>query len=784
MHLHLFVFFNSLICKNQFIRTMTPLAPISFRQRLARIFFFFPFQLVLIHFKRNHILLLFWALLFGFITGTIASRYGITYLFIAPEYLGKVGFWSYFIMGISLGSFIITFNIASYSANGSRFPFITTLNRPFLKYTGNNIIFPVFFLLTYIYFIISFHIHDESQTSKSIVLDVIALLSGTIISVAFSYIYFFSTNKNIFSLFGITEDDEKWREKTNPKNLKNGKRHWWSLQAPLTYSREWRVETYLNNPFKIRLARGHEHYDKEMIIRVFNQNHFNATRFQVLMLILLFALGMFRDFKLFQIPAGASVLLIFNMFLIITSVLQTWLRGWSNLVIVGLLLLVNQLSTYEKFNYTNFAYGMDYTKEKADYSNDNMIKLRDDTVSYIRDFNMNIELLNNWRLNNSRNTILRREKPKLVIINTSGGGLRSALWTFHSLMHADSLLKGELLRHAHIITGSSGGMLGAAYLRELYLRSKSDSTLNIYDRGYRSNISKDLLNAISFTIAINDLFVRFQKFDDGKYSYTKDRGYTFERHFNENTEGILDKRLCDYAEPEAKGIIPMMIFAPVITNDARRLLISSQPISYLVKNTPLENVTNNTLHESVEFSRLFNQQDCGNVKFTSVLRMNATFPYILPNTSLPSEPSISIMDAGLRDNFGMITTLKYLYAFRNWISTNTSGVVIIEIRDRFKEYSVKKSSMETTIQSLFTPFGALYNNLTTVQTYNGDDLLMYASAWFDGTIDIIPFQLKNEEKDPISLSWHLTEKEKRQILEAIELPQNKESIWKLKILLE
>ena len=759
-------------------------AHISFRQRLARIFFFFPFQLALMHFKRNHLLLIFWALLFGFISGNIASRYGIPHLFIAPEYLGTVGFWSYFIVGISLGSFIITFNIASYAANGSKFPFIASINRPFLKYAGNNTVFPFLFLFLYIYYIISFLMQDESQNIKSILTDVSALIGGTLLSAAFSYIYFFSTNKNIFSLFGITKDDEKWREKTNPKNLTSGKKKWWSLQAPLTYSREWRVETYLSGAFKIRLARGHEHYQKEMIIRVFNQNHLNATRFQVLMLLLLFFLGLFRDIKFFQIPAGASILLIFNLFLIIASVLQTWMRGWSNFAIIGLLLLVNQLSKYEKFNYTNFAYGMNYTGKKADYSNENILKLRDDTISLNHDINKNIELLNKWRLNNSKNTILRKQLPKLVIINTSGGGLRSALWTFHSLMFADSVLKGELLKHSHIISGSSGGMLGAAYLRELYLRSKTDSTMNIYSNEYRSNISKDLLNAISFSIAINDLFVRFQNFSDGKYSYTKDRGYTFERHFNENTNGILDKRLRDYSEPEAKGIIPMMIFAPVITNDARRLLISSQHISYLSKNTPLENVTNNTLLESIEFSRLFSEQDADNIKFTSVLRMNATFPYILPNPSLPSEPTVSVMDAGMRDNFGTLTTLKYIYTFRNWISTNTSGVVIIEIRDRFKEYSVKKSSLETTLQSLFTPFGALYNNLTTVQTYNEDDLLMYASAWFDGTIDIVPFQLKNEEKDPISLSWHLTEKEKKQIIDAIHLPENTQSIELLKKLLE
>lgn len=763
---------------------MTPVAHITFRQRLAKIFFFFPFQLALMHFKRNHLLLVFWALLFGFVSGNLASRYGVPHLFIAPEYLGNVGFWSFFIIGICLGSFIITFNIASYAVNGSKFPFIATLNRPFLKYAGNNCFFPLAFLLLYIYCIVSYDLHDETQNPQSIFIHVFAIILGTFLSAAFSYIYFFSTNKNIFSLFGITKDDKKWREKTNPKNIINGKKKWWSLQAPLTYSREWRVETYLSSPFKIRLARGHEHYEKEMIIRVFNQNQMNATRFQVMILILLFFLGIFRDIKYFQIPAGASILLILNMFLIITSVLQTWLRGWSNLAIIALLLLFNQFSKYEKFAFANFVYGMNYTELKADYSNENIAKLRDDTLTLHNDIRKNLEMLNNWRLKNSKTSLIKKRLPKLVIINTSGGGLRAALWTFHSILHADSVLKGELLKHTHFITGASGGMLGAAYLRELYLQSQTDSSINIYSNEYRNNISKDLLNAISFTIAINDLFFRFQKFSDGNYFYTKDRGYAFEQHFNENTNGILNKRLKDYSEPEAKGLIPMMIFSPVIVNDARRLLISSQPISYLTKNTPLENVTNNALLESVEFTRFFSEQNSENAKFTSILRMNATFPYILPNVSLPSEPTITVMDAGLRDNFGMLTTLKYIYTFRNWIRTNTSGVVIIEIRDRFKEYSVKKNSSETTLQSLFTPFGALYNNLTTVQTYNEDDLLMYASAWFDGKIDIIPFQLKNEDKDPISLSWHLTEKEKKQILTAIELPENKEAIWKLKILLE
>jgi hypothetical protein len=44
------------------------------------------------------------------------------------------------------------------------------------------------------------------------------------------------------------------------------------------------------------------------------------------------------------------------------------------------------------------------------------------------------------------------------------------------------------------MTGASGGMLGATYYRELYRMKQAGDSLNIYDKQYVENISKDLLN--------------------------------------------------------------------------------------------------------------------------------------------------------------------------------------------------------------------------------------------------------------------------------------------------
>jgi hypothetical protein len=54
--------------------------------------------------------------------------------------------------------------------------------------------------------------------------------------------------------------------------------------------------------------------------------------------------------------------------------------------------------------------------------------------------------------------------------------------------------------------------------------------------------------------------------------------------------------------------------------------------------------------------------------------MQATFPVVLPNVWLPSEPIIDVMDGGLRDNYGVDNSLRFLTAMQDWIAENTSGV--------------------------------------------------------------------------------------------------------------
>ena len=737
---------------------------------IRKLIFFFPFQLFLVNLKRNHLLLFFWVVIFGIVSESIAAKYGIPYLFLAPEYLGELSFWSYAIMGFSIGGFVMTFNITSYVVNSMRFPFIAALRNPFVRYCINNSFWPLLFICYYIFKVVTFHIENENTPPFEIFLFTVGIIIGYGINVVLTLYYFLSTNKNIFKILGISAnvDDHK------PINSLFSRDE--ELYKFLKQKRRWHVESYLYTPFKVKLARDISHYDKQMLRSIIKQNHLNASLFEIVLFVSLIILGLFSDNPFFVIPAGASVMLFFTIIFILMSAFYTWLKGWSTIIFVGIFVIINYLSKQQVFSYANMAYGLNYTTEKAEYSLDVLNKLRYHSKNQKEDRENAIEILNNWKNNNSHT-----DKPKLVFINTSGGGSRSTFWTFYCLQFTDSLLNGELFKHIHLMTGSSGGMIGATYFRELYLEKENLST-SIYDKSFRMNTAKDLLNPIAFSIATNDLFIRMKKFKDGKYIYTKDRGYAFERQLLKNTDYLLDKRLRDYEIPEKNAVIPMIIFSPTVINDGRRMLISSQPISFLSDNTPMKSIRNQPIVENFEFRRVFEKQNANNLKITTALRMSATFPYIMPSVSLPSTPLINVMDAGMRDNYGSLTTFRYIHTFRNWINENTSGVIIINYRDKLKLKDIEDNPLKSISENFAQPIGSLYGNLFPVQDYNLDDMVQYLSHSIAQPIDIIDFELNNN-KDQISLSSHLTTKEKEKILNSIYSNKNQQAIKRLKKLL-
>lgn len=730
---------------------------------LKDFYFFFPIQLLVLHMKRNHLLLVFWVLLFALTGGWIGSDFGVKGLILSPEYLNVSGFFAFIIVGLSVGGFITGFNLYSYILHGSRFRFIATVRKPFLVFSYNNLIIPLSYLVFYTILSYKHQVLNELINPDDALLNLSAFHLGAWIFIVLSIAYFIFTNINLFYL----------RKKHN-KGAFNAALHrkepWSKMQKSV---RSWKVNHYLYPIFKFRIARNVKHYRAEWIDEILEQNHINASLFEIVAITSFFLVGALGSTSNFLIPAAASIFLFFTIVLMLISAFFSWLKGWTMTLMIGLLILVNILSTnFDFLSIKSQALGIDYQNESCIYSSAYLENLHD--ISNVEwDKESAYTLLNNRLLAQGIS-----EDSVLILVNVSGGGLRSAAWAFTTLMWLDSLTQGDISKHTVLIAGSSGGMIGAAYWREINYRRRNQLDSVTFLDHFRL-LTNDLLNPIIFTMVSNDFSFRFRKSKYNGHVYKHDRAFAFEKQLNINTNGWFDVPIMHYRDLEFDGQIPMMILSPTILNDGRRMLISPQPISYLsIKgNTSISGWK--PLTENVEFRRLFVNQKADSLRFLSALRMNATFPYILPAVTLPSDPEIEVMDAGIRDNYGLETSFQFLNSLDDWFRKNIKKVIILQIRDKSKSFE-PQAIVPSVFNRLKSPIGNIYGNFGRVQEYNQDQMFENANNLLGIEIQWVNFELLHNDEQPISLSFHLSELEKQQILKALEREDNKRALMQLK----
>ncbi len=745
------------------------------RKWWEKIVYFFPLQLLFVHLKKSQQLLLFWIFLFLALFELVGEKYGIPYLFLAPEYLGEVSIWSYAIFGFALGGFAMAFNIASYIMNGFRFPFLATLSKPFLKYCINNSTIPLIYISSFVILSSEFLLTNEGFSKEQVLQREVGFIAGYFLFIILSLIYFLMTNKDFEKLFGkeignVVSSDSK-DGGPGKMLLQKKDQEWYEKEH---FEKAWRVDTYIGSYFQLKLTRSYHHYDKSMLRQVFRQNHINASFFEVMVIISILLLGLFRENQMFIIPAAATFFLLLTMLLMAVSALRSWIRGWTVVVLIALFMLLNYISKYDNFYYFNHLNGLDYSQvvpyPPEEVEDPQIFKTIESDLQAHRAF------LNNWKRKNQ----LGRKKPKAVFIAASGGGSRAALWSFLSLQHLDSLTNGKLMDHAVMITGSSGGMIGSSYFRELWYRAQRSDSIDANSAAYRWDMGKDLLNPVLFNLAINDIFIRTKRYEFDGASYWKDRGYVFEETLNEHSHGFMKKRMGDYTNAETSAEMPFMIFSPSIVNDSRRMLISNLPLSFM-SNKPVSHADR---EENIEFNRIFEHNSPDSISFLSLLRMNATFPYIMPLVNMPTNPGIELFDSGLRDNYGIKTTSKYIFHLRDWLKKNTSGVIILQLRNGTQKLKDQKIDRRGIADNLSSPFGSLYGNYFRVQDFNNEELLEYTKEWYEGPVDLVSFELHKDKKQKISLSWHLTSREKEMILISLFTNNNQKAAAKLKRLLE
>jgi len=744
------------------------------QKRIRDIFYSFPLQLFVLHLRSNLLLLVLWLILLGFISGNLGFKLGFQYLFLDPEYLGQVNFWGFFFMGLAFGGFFMTWNLTTYLLTAHYFPFLASLSRPFTKFSINNLLLPTLFFLYFLAKIMHFQRNFQRWEWDEIAFLPIGMIGGTLALVLFYTMYFRFTNRDISHYAGTQDAD------TAPGTVAPGRPDV-DLDFIKLDAQRIPVRTYLTERFRLRLVRSVAHYDSKLLLSIFRQNHLNALSIQLMTLILLMFLGWLIDVPVFQIPAGASIFIMCSVFAALIGAINYWFHEWRNTIIILLLLLVNFATSFRSIGHRNQAYGLDYESPPVRYTQ-KVITSDSLLQRIVRDKQATERILDRWRY---QLTGSLKARPKMVLVAVSGGGLRSATWTMQVVQQADSMLNGRLMDHTALITGASGGLIGMGYYRELYLREQSGESLCRMDPFHIDLITRDLLNPIAFTLTTNDLFLPWGKFETGGFAYRKDRGYVFERTLNANVNGLLDKSLSDYKSPEQAGLIPLLFITPSIVNDARRLIISAQNASYMM--LPPVGIARPEAVEAdaVDFHWLFEERHADSLRFLSALRMNATYPYVLPTVHLPTEPEIQVLDAGFRDNFGLLSATRFIQVFQEWIRENTSGVVLVQISSFQKVDEIEESDRKGIVESLVNPLG-IATQVLNLQEYEQDNTigfihdLLGPDRFHHLRFEYYP---PTTNKVHASISFHITEREKRQVMRALQRPENQSRLRRLQRLL-
>jgi hypothetical protein len=291
-------------------------------------------------------------------------------------------------------------------------------------------------------------------------------------------------------------------------------------------------------------------------------------------------------------------------------------------------------------------------------------------------------------------------KPRVVIVCTSGGGIRAAVWTTVVLEGLEELVPG-LRDHIRIVTGASGGMVGAGlYVADFESRRPSEIDPRTGLGAYSRVLARDSLTPTVQTMLLTDLPHVWLP-----GPMPRDRGREIEQAWFRNTHrpgeehSPLEKSFADLRDAERDGLRPSLVFSPMLVEDSRRLIISNLDLDHLTISYSQQlagssfaeggvieddsvperaNLRTQRSLSAVEFFRLFPR--AAGFQVSTAARMNASFPLVSPAVNLPTYPPRRVVDTGYYDNYGAHLAALWLLHHRKAIREYTSGVLVLEIR--------------------------------------------------------------------------------------------------------
>ncbi len=247
------------------------------------------------------------------------ATFGASSLYLAPEYLDAVTPISTAIVGFAIGVFIMGWNITTFILHSKNLKFLATTAQPFLKYCINNAIIPLLFLLVYAYSAIAYASKKEFLPSTEILLLVGGFIAGVVLSIAIAFLYFFGADKTIYYTMSANIKTANQRYDHLPASKKLPKEQ-----------KELRVDWFLTAKFQLRKPREVRHYSQDFLDSIFKRHHFAAVLAILLAFLFLILVGTISDTRLFQLPAAASITILFTILIAVVAGITLFLSSWSS----------------------------------------------------------------------------------------------------------------------------------------------------------------------------------------------------------------------------------------------------------------------------------------------------------------------------------------------------------------------------------------------------------------------------------------------------------------------
>jgi hypothetical protein len=377
-------------------------------------------------------------------------------------------------------------------------------------------------------------------------------------------------------------------------------------------------------------------------------------------------------------------------------------------------------------------------------------------------------------------------KHKLVVVTTSGGAYRAAFWT---AMVLDELVSSSSPGRAlagfadqiRLLTGASGGMVASAYFTALAspagwsgpdppsihqhlvddIRNARDSNKEDSAGRFKTGfpIDRDSLGPVAQQAlqrdAVRSILIPFSGLLPDSWTHWRawgDRGLALEEQW-----ATLNVSFRDIEQGVAEGWRPWLILSPMIAD-------TGQPI--LISNVPTEPVLERVDGAALDLFDLFpGQQD--QLKVSTAVRMNASFPYISPAVSLPTVPKRRIVDAGYYDNYGVNTALAWMSqdGMLEYLRNNVSGIVVIQIRAYATTSSVpepdgdERPDFPLLPEWLTSPLTGVMSARSASMLYrNNEQLKLFIAQFCDGFVQTVALENRAKDKD-IGMSWYLRPEE-------------------------